>query len=125
MLLFATMLMVLPACSNDKDDPDDIRSQMIGTWDATEVKTSGHDWVNITNYPSLAVSITFNKDGSYYGRGALGNGGGTYKVKGKTITTYIDGEVYATYYVEHISGNSAELTMTMGDTSIGIRAVKR
>ena len=46
-----------------KDEPDDIKSQIIGTWDATAVKTSGHDWTDITDYPSLALSITFNKIG--------------------------------------------------------------
>lgn len=125
MLLFATLMMFLPACSDDKDEPDDIKSQIIGTWDATAVKTSEHDWTDITDYPSLALSITFNKDGSYYGRGALGNGAGTYTVSGKTIKTYIDGELYGTYYVKSMSGKNAELTLTMGSSSIEIRAVKR
>ena len=102
MLLFATLMMFLPACSDDKDEPADI-----------------------TDYPSLALSITFNKDGSYYGRGALGNGGGTYTVSGKTIKTYIDGELYGTYYVKSLSGKNAELTLTMGSSSMEIRAVKR
>lgn len=125
MLLFATLMMFLPACSDDKDEPDDIKSQIIGTWDATYVKTDKHGWVDISDYPSLAVSITFNKDGSYYGRGALGNGGGTYTVSGKTIKTYIDGELYGTYYVKSLSGKNAELTLTMGSSSIEIRAVRR
>lgn len=125
MLLLATMLCVMPSCSSDDDEPDNIKSQIIGTWDATAVKTSGHDWTDITDYPSLALSITFNKDGSYYGRGALGNGGGTYTVSGKTIKTYIDGELYGTYYVKSLSGKNAELTLTMGSSSMEIRAVKR
>lgn len=125
MLLLATLMVFLPACSDDKDEPDDIKSQIIGTWDATAVKTSGHDWTDITDYPSLALSITFNNDRSYYGRGALGNGGGTYTVSGKTIKTYIDGELYGTYYVKSLSGKNAELTLTMGSSSIEIRAVKR
>ena len=125
MLLLATLMVFLPACSDDKDEPDDIKAQIIGTWDATSVKFSDTDWVDISNYPSMALSITFNKDGSYYGSGALGNGGGTYTVSGKTIKTYIDGELYGTYYVKSLSGKNAELSLTMGTSSMEIRAVKR
>lgn len=125
MLLLATLMVFLPACSDDKDEPDDIKSQIIGTWNATSVKFSDTDWVDISNYPSMALSITFNKDDSYYGRGALGNGGGTYTVSGKTIKTYIDGELYGTYYVKSLSGKNAELSLTMGSSSMEIRAVKR
>lgn len=125
MLLLATLMVFLPACSDDKDEPDDIKSQIIGTWDATSVKFSDTDWVDISNYTSMALSITFNKDGSYYGRGALGNGGGTCTVSGKTIKTYIDGELYGTYYVKSLSGKNAELSLTMGASSMDIRAIKR
>lgn len=125
MLLLATLMVFLPACSDDKDEPDDITSQIIGTWDATSVKFSDTDWIDISSRPSLALSITFNTDGSYYGRGALGNGGGTYTVSGNTITTYIDGELYGTYYVKSLNGNNAELSLTIGSSSMDIRAVKR
>lgn len=125
MLLLATFAFVLPACSDDKDEPDNIKSEMIGTWDATAVKFETGDWIDISNRPSLALSITFNKDGSYYGRGALGNGAGTYTVSGKTIKTYVDGELYGTYYVKSLSGNNAELSLTMGDSSMDIKAVRR
>lgn len=125
MLLLATFMVFLPACSDDKDEPEDIKLQIIGTWDATSVKFSNTDWVDISSYPGMALSITFNKDGSYYGRGALGNGGGTYTVSGKTIKTYIDGELYGSYYVKSLNGNSAELSLTMGASSMEIRAVRR
>ena len=125
LLLLATMIVFLPSCSKDNDEPDDIKTQMIGTWDATSVKFSDSDWVDITNYPSMALSITFDKDGSYSGRGALGNGSGTYTVSGRTIKTYVSGELYGTYYVNSISGNKAELKLTMGSTSMEIRATKR
>lgn len=123
MLLLATLMISSTSCS--KDDPDDIKSQMIGTWDATAVKTDGGKWLDITNYPQMALSITFKKNGEYYGKGALGNGGGTYTVSGKTIKTYVDGELYGTYYVRELSGNYAELTLTMGSSSIDIKATKR
>lgn len=119
------MLVFLTSCSKDDDEPEDIQTQMIGTWDATSVKFSDSDWVDITNYPSMALSITFNKDGSYSGRGALGNGSGTYTVSGRTIKTYVGGELYGTYYVNSVSGNKAELKLTMGSTSMDIRATKR
>lgn len=125
MLLLATLMVSFTACSDDEDEPDDINSQIIGTWDAMSVKLSDTDWVDITSRPSLALSITFNSDGSYYGRGALGNGSGTYTVSGKTIKTYIDGELYGTYYVKSLSGKNAELSLTMGSSSMEIRAVKR
>ena len=116
---------IMPSCSKD-DDPDDIATQMIGTWDATAVKFDGdNSWTDITKYPSMALSITFNKNGTYSGRGALGNGDGTYTVSGKTIKTYVDGELYGTYYVNEVSGNYAELTLTMGKSSMGIKATKR
>lgn len=126
MLLLAAFMVFTPSCSDDKDDPDqDLKSQMIGTWDATEVKFSDSEWINISNRPSLSMSITFRKDGSYYGSGALGDGGGTYKVSGRTIKTYIDGELYGTYYVKSLSGKNAELSLTIGSSSMKIRAVKR
>ncbi len=90
MLLLIATLSFLPSCSGDDDEPGNIQSQMIGTWYATAVKFSGdNDWTYITKYPSMSLSITFNKDGSYYGRGALGNGLGTYIVPGKTNKTYV------------------------------------
>lgn len=125
MLLLATMMVFLPSCSGDDDEPEDIKSQMIGTWDATSVKFDDTDWIDISNRPSMALSITFNKDGSYYGRGALGNGSGTYTVSGKTIKTYVGGELYGTYYVKSVSGNYAELRLTMGSSSMDIKATRR
>ena len=126
MLLIIATISFLPSCSSDDDEPDNIKSQMIGTWDATAVRFSGDsDWTDITKYPSMALSITFNKDGSYSGSGALGNGTGTYTVSGKTIKTYVDGELYGTYYVKTVSGNYAELSLTMGSSGIEIKATRR
>lgn len=126
MLLLIATISFLPSCSSDDDEPDNFKSQMIGTWDATAVRFSGDsDWIDITKYPSMALSITFNKDGSYSGRGAFGNGSGTYTVSGKTIKTYVDGELYGTYYVKTVSGNYAELSLTMGSSSMEIKATRR
>lgn len=126
MLLLATLVISLSSCSDDKDEPDaEIKENIIGTWDATAVKFEDGEWIDITNMPTLSLSITFNSDGSYYGRGALGNGGGTYTISGKTIKTYIDGELYGTYVVKTLSGNHAELSLTMDGETMEIRAKKR
>lgn len=124
MLLLATVF-AFSACSSDDDEPDTgIIENIIGTWDATSVKVD-NEWFDITNYPNLAMSITFDSDGSYYGRGALGNGGGTYSISGKTIKTYIDGELYGTYVVKSISSKYAELSLTIDGENMDIRAKKR
>lgn len=126
MLLLIATHSFLPSCSSDDNEPGNIQSQMIGTWYATAVKLSGEDdWTDITKYPSMALSITFNKDGNYYGRGALGDGSGSYTVSGKTIKTYVGGELYGTYYVKTVSGNYAELTLTMGNSTMEIKATRR
>lgn len=125
MLLLATLLASFIACSDDKDEPKDIKFQIIGTWDTSSVKFSDSNRGDITNLPSMSLSITFNSDGSYYGTEALGTGAGTYTVSGKTIKTYVDGELYGTYYVKSLFGNNAELSLTMGTSSMDIKAVRR
>lgn len=97
-----------------------------GTWNGTAVFSDGN-WVDITSpeFSKLQFSIRFNADGTYYGRGYFGNGSGTYKVSGKTISTYVDGNLYYTYTVKTMSGNDAELTMTSAKgSSIDIRVKK-
>ncbi|MBJ2160481.1 MAG: hypothetical protein JFR39_00060 [Muribaculaceae bacterium] len=125
MLLLATML-TFTACSSD-DEPENsvTKDQLIGLWDATAVQFNNDGkWVDITNRPDLALSISFYEDGSYYGEGALGDGEGTYTLSGNTIKTYIDGELYGTYVVKSLVGDNAELTLTMDHETIGIRARK-
>lgn len=124
MLLILTTSISLSSCSKNEDELIDIKSQIIGTWDATAIK-SDNTWIDITDYPNLAISISFYEDGSYYGRGALGNGGGTYTVSDRKIYTYIDGELYCTYNIRYLSGSFAELVMYMGKSSMEIRAQKR
>lgn len=124
MLLLATLVIALPSCSDDKDEPNNLKEQIIGTWDATAVLIYG-EWIDITNRPNLALSATFRKNGTYYGEGALGDGGGTYKISGNTVTTYIDNELFATYTVKTISGNKAEVTMSMGTDKLELRLKKR
>ena len=62
MLLLIATLSFLPSCSSDDDEPDNIQSQMIGTWNATSVKFSGdNDWTDITKYPSMSLSCDISR----------------------------------------------------------------
>ena len=125
MLLLATML-TFTACSSDDEPQNGIsKDQLIGLWDATAVQFNNDGkWIDITSRPDLALSISFYEDGSYYGEGALGDGEGTYTLSGNTIKTYIDGELYGTYVVKSLVGDYAELTLTMGGETMGIKAKK-
>lgn len=126
MMLFALSMISLSSCSKDEDKFDYPMETIYGTWNGTDVLIDGK-WRDITNYPytQFAFSIKFNSDGSYYGSGYFGNGSGTYKAEGNTITTYIDGKEYARYIVKTLSNNKAELTMFMGDDSMDIKVEKK
>lgn len=121
MVLISALSLLAISCS--KSDSDSIEKQIIGTWDAVQCKTSSGTWIEIPT--RLSLSATFKSDGTYTGRGALGNGSGTYTVSGHTIKTYVDGTLYLTYYVNSISGTQAELTISSGSSSMTIIAEKR
>lgn len=126
MLLLATIIVALPSCSDDKDEPDEgIQENIIGTWKGTAAKVDGK-WIDITEYPytRLGFSATFYNDGTYYGRGAFGTGSGTYKIKGKTIETYVDGDLYLKYKVKEMTSSTAELTIIEGNSTLDVRVVK-
>lgn len=97
-----------------------------GTWTGVAVKTQ-NKWVDITSYlySDLQFSIRFYEDGSYYGAGYFGYGTGTYTASGKTIKTYVDGELYYTYTIISMDKDKAELTMSRGESSIDIRVKKK
>ena len=126
LLMFAVIAMVLSGCSKDDDDFSYPMDNIYGTWVGTSVKVNG-DWVDITKYPytKFGFSIEFNKDGTYYGKGYFGNGNGTYKANKNTIRTYIDGEEYARYDIKSLSGDKAELTMTMDGESMDVKVEKK
>lgn len=114
-LLLTAMFLTFSSCSNDDDDEFDFPMETLyGTWEGTSINTDG-SWTDITEYPftSFAFSIKFNSDGTYTGRGYFGNGSGTYTAKGKTIITYVNGKEYFRYEVKSLSGNIAELSMTV------------
>lgn len=125
MMVLLVSLISFSSCSKDDDGFDYPMETLYGTWKGTNVYVEGK-WIDITRYPytEFGFSIKFNSDGTYYGRGYFGNGGGTYKAEGNTIITYINGEEYARYTIKSLSSNKAELTMYMEDNSIDIRVEK-
>lgn len=114
-LLLTAIFLTFSSCSNDDDDEFDFPMETLyGTWEGISINTDG-SWTDITQYPftEFAFSIKFNSDGTYTGRGYFGNGSGTYTAKGKTIITYVNGKEYFRYEVKSLSGNIAELSMTV------------
>lgn len=128
-VLFAVIAIVFTSCSKDDDDNFNYPMESVyGTWKGTAINTDGN-WVDITKYPYtiFAFSIKLNSDGTYHGTGYFGNGDGTYKAKGNTIYTYVDGEEYLKYDIISFSGNKAELAMgkTSSDQTIKIKVEKQ
>ena len=127
MILLAMLSLCLTSCS--KDDDDDFAypmEQLYGKWKATELKVDGR-WYDVTKYPytRFGMNITFYESGTFYGSGYLGNGSGTYKVNGKTITTYVSGKEYAVYTVNSLNSSEADLTLKMGTESLQMKAEKQ
>ena len=124
------MTLALSACEKadlwDFDYPKDVLCG--GTWSGYELKLKG-EWVDITRqeYKDLQFTISFKTDGTYYGTGYFGTGSGTYEAHGKTIKTYVDGEMLYIYTVKSMSGDIAEITMTSpgSTTSLEFRVKKK
>ncbi len=123
-LLFTIAL--CSSCSKEKSAFDYPMTTLYGTWKAVSIQSDGK-WYDVTKYPytKFGMSITFYKDGTFYGSGYFGNGSGTYKAKGKTITTYIDGKEYFVYTVNSLSNDMADLNMSDGKGLIRIKAEKQ
>lgn len=119
---------IFSSCKKDEESTFDYPLETLyGIWDGAEI-LSDDGWVDITKYPytKFKFSIRFNSDNTYYGSGYFGNGSGTYKAIGKTITTYIDGEEYARYTIKSLTNNQCEATMDMGGTTtLDIRVKKK
>ncbi|MBO7316501.1 MAG: hypothetical protein J6U44_05010 [Paludibacteraceae bacterium] len=93
---------------------------LYGTWEGIGIfNDEEEEWINISEgflgdedfYEDLQFSISFYEDGSYYGRGLFGTGSGTYKAEGKTITTYVNGEVYFIYDIISLNKEIAVLNL--------------
>ena len=129
MLLLAMLSLCVTSCSKDDDVDlgtfDYPKDELFGKWNASTIHVKGSlRWIIVEDYPRYKMSITFNSDGTFSGEGYLGNGSGTYRLFGKTITTYIDGKVYITYTVNDLSSGVANITATMGGESIDMYVYK-
>ena len=125
-LIVALMAAVsFTSCSDDDEDVKFSKEYLYGTWELVEVNF-GDGWYNLTEcpYSYYSAEITFYENGSYYGDGYFGNGRGTYKTHGNTITTYIGGEVYFIYKVSELSGSYMRGTMSDGSDTVEIIARK-
>lgn len=124
LLIFLSVTLGLTSCSSDEPNGSITKSDVVGSWEAYEVKVDG-SWINISNYPSLAVSITFNSDGTYYGKGALGTGSGTWELSNNTIKTYVSGSLYITYNIKSLSNGMGEVTAVDKSGSIDMKIRKK
>mgnify|MGYP001662011408 CR=1 FL=1 len=125
LLLLTAFFVGLSSCSSNDDEPDvDVRVYLPGgTWECTAIKTSGA-WIDITKEPyasRLGFAASFDKDGTCYAVGALGTGRAKYAIKGRSIEIYVDGEMYLKCDVRMIVGNTAEMILKQGDSSVEIK----
>ena len=126
-MFIALSIMSIMFLSCSKNDDVDLgsfdypTSELFGTWKASVIHANGR-WIVVSDYPQYSMSITFNDDGTFKGEGYLGYGSGTFKLNGKTITTYVDGKLYATYYVSSYKEGVAEFTITIGKESLSMHA---
>lgn len=114
------------SCSSDDDD-NLSSADVVGTWMTTAMQTSDGTWVDLTSslFESKRAYANFKSDGTYVGWGALGNGSGTWKLDGRTLTTYVSGKVYITYSNIVLNGSEMSGTMTQGSTSLNFKAKKQ
>jgi len=113
------------SCSNDDDD-NLSTADVVGIWMTTSVQIDGK-WVDLTSslYESQRAYANFKSDGTYVGWGSLGNGSGTWKLEGRTLTTYVSGKVYITYSNIVLNGSEMSGTMSQGSTSMNFKAKKQ
>lgn len=104
---------------------------LYGTWRITHLEQKSGAMLEIAT-PTMEfwytpTYATFNSDGTFSGRGLFGNGSGTYKAQGKTVTCFIDGQEFMKYKVISLSKTECELEMSPAgsSTSTKIRCKKQ
>ena len=123
-ILITLMVTHLIFTSCNKDDDDSLsKSEIVGTWRLTDVKTSESG--SYISWPFRTTYASFKADGSYYGSGYFGTGNGTWSKKGNTVNTYVDDQLYASYEIIFVSSTNAEMKMTMNGSSIWIKCKKK
>lgn len=122
LMLLCAMVIGFVSCEND--DEVFSRGQIVGTW-ATTQGYVGDGWVDIPPYSDMYATMTFYEDGDYYGDSELfGSGWGVYTLSGKTLKTYIDGELFYVYTIKSLTDISAEVTMAYKNSNIRLRLMK-
>lgn len=119
MMLIMASFVCFTACSEDEEEGFKYPMETLyGTWEGTDVYLNGK-WYDITSYwySEMQFSITFYRDGKYYGKGYFGNGSGTYTASGNTIKTYVNGKPYYEYEVKSLRDNKAHLYMGVEGSS--------
>ena len=120
LLCIATVVFV----SCEKEDDTFLTNQIVGTWETTQGYVGG-ELLDIPSYSDMYSTMTFYEDGRYYGDSELfGSGWGTYTLSGKTLKTYIDGELFYTYSIKSLTETSAEVTMAYDFANIALRLEK-
>jgi len=124
-LTVAILSVGFASCSSDDDDDFNYSKEVLyGTWKMSEVKMSESG--SYLKWPFKTTTATFKSDGTYSGSGYFGNGSGTYTAKGNTITTFVSGNVYMVYTVISLTGSTAELKMTLPNSTetLWVKCVK-
>ena len=121
LLTFVMTSLAFVSCSDDDDD-NPYNNAIVGTWQIMIVKTIPHG--SSIAWPFEATYARFKANGNYYGYGYFGNVKGTWSIKDKTVYTYVEGELYASYEIVSITQDAVELKMTMDGESIWIGCKK-
>lgn len=121
-LWVALMVTSLVFISCSDDDDNQYSQAIVGKWKITAVKMSQSG--NYINWPFKTTYATFKSDGTYYGSGYFGTGSGTWSIKGNTVNTYIEGELYASYEIISLIASYAELKMVMDGEALWIECKK-
>lgn len=120
------MPVIISSCS--KEEQFDYPMETVyGKWEGTNIKIDDR-WIDVTDYffSEFQFSITFYRDGKYYGEGYFGTGYGTYKAKGNIIYTYVGDKPYRNYRIISLNDSTAELEMFVdgAEGTIGLKVRK-
>lgn len=132
--IFTLMLITLMVVSCEKDEKTDSSFNydlglLYGTWRVTHVEQSDGSFLDVTTVVAEKLFeptyATFKSDGTYTGKGFFGNGSGTFKASGNTITTYVEKTVYLMYDVVSLNAGECQLVMRDDSGSMKIKCKKQ
>ena len=96
---FLFSLSIISCSSDEPEQTSPYASSILGTWQITHYGSSFGSITSWVDWDKTTTTATFNSDGTYSGRGYYGLGSGTYKLEGKSVYCYIEGELYMRYYI--------------------------